>query len=48
VPHFRRPDVNRAASLAWTLENAEDFNTRREKAAEAMFAKHAAKRRAAE
>jgi hypothetical protein len=29
VPHFRRPNVNRAASLAWTFENTEDFNPRR-------------------
>ena len=52
VPHFRQPDVNRAASLAWTLDNTKDFNARREKAAEAMFANRAAeratKRRAAE
>ena len=46
VPHFRRPNVNRAASLAWTFENTEDFNARRDRAAEAMFAKHAAERAA--
>ena len=33
VPHFRQPDVNRAASHAWTLEHTKDFNARREKPA---------------
>ena len=46
VPHYRRRNVNRAASLAWTFENTKDFNARRETAAEAMFAKHAAERAA--
>jgi hypothetical protein len=46
VPHFRRPNLNRAASLAWTHENTKDFNARRDRAAEAMFAKHAAERAA--
>jgi hypothetical protein len=45
VPHFRRPNVNRAASLAWTHENTDDFNAPRDRAAEAMFAKHVAARR---
>jgi len=30
VPHFRQPDVNRAASLAWALDNTKDFNAARE------------------
>jgi hypothetical protein len=46
VPHFRRPNVNRAASLAWTFDNTEDFNAQRDRAAEAMFAKHAEERAA--
>jgi len=48
VPHFRLPNVNGAAELAWTHENTEDFNARCERAVEAMFAKHATKSRAAE
>jgi hypothetical protein len=43
---FRRPNVNRAASLAWTHENTENLNAQRERAAEAMFTKHAVERAA--
>jgi hypothetical protein len=45
VPHFRRPNVNRAASLAWT-RTPRISTPRRDKAAESMFAKHAAERAA--
>jgi limonene 1,2-monooxygenase len=44
VPHFRKANVNRVASLDWVNENVGEFTQLQQGAAAAMFAKHKAER----
>lgn len=44
MPHFRRANAHRAASLDWVERNAASFTAQRMAAVEQMFRKHAAER----
>jgi len=44
MPHFRKANANRVASIEWADQNSEEFGAKRMAAVEAMFAKHAAER----
>ncbi len=46
VPHFRRPNVVRSASLAWVFENLADLQAMSQQARGRMFAKHAGEKTA--
>jgi limonene 1,2-monooxygenase len=44
MPHFKKANANRVASIEWADQNSEEFGAKRMAAVEAMFAKHAAER----
>jgi limonene 1,2-monooxygenase len=44
MPHFRKANANRVASIEWADQNSEEFGAKRMAAVEAMFAKHKAER----
>jgi limonene 1,2-monooxygenase len=48
VPHFRRSNAHRQASMAWALANEAEFTRLREAATKKMFEQHAAERAAKE